>query len=213
MSLPNRDQPELVRNEQKTVIHMEVLKSRILKEGKYLGNGILKVDSFMNHQIDPLLMKEIGLEFARRFKDHKPTRILTAESSGIAPALLAAVELGIPIVYARKNQPITMSEGAFREKSESHTHKKSVELIVSSEYLHKEDRVLIVDDFLATARTILALVKLVEQSGATIVGIASVIEKVFEGGREKLSGLTVPIVSLAAIESFEGNTITFAPDN
>lgn len=189
---------------------MELLKQKILSEGKYLGDGILKVDSFMNHQIDPELMKKIGEEFASCFRDLKPTRILTAESSGIAPALLTGVELSIPVVYARKNQPLTMASDPFREQSESHTHKKSVELIVSSEYLCKEDRVLIIDDFLATARTILALVKVVEKSGATLVGIASVIEKIFEGGRDRVSGLGVPVVSLASIQSFDDGRVNFA---
>lgn len=188
---------------------MDLLKERILKDGQYLGNGILKVDSFMNHQIDPILMREIGREIAASFKEAAPTRILTAESSGIAPALIAGIELGIPVVYARKNQPVTMRRDPFREKSESHTHKKTVELIVSTEYLHKEDRVLIVDDFLATARTILALVKLVEQSGATLIGIASVIEKEFEGGREKVAYLNVPVLSLARIKSFDNDMINF----
>lgn len=189
---------------------MELLRERILRDGEYLGNGILKVDSFMNHQIDPVLMKKIGEEIAGKFKDLKPTRILTAESSGIAPALLTGIELGVPVVYARKNQPITMRRDPFREKSESHTHKKSVELIVSSEYLNKDDRVLVIDDFLATARTILALVKLIEQSGATLIGIASVIEKEFEGGRTKVEHLNVPILSLARIKSFQDDQVNFA---
>lgn len=188
---------------------MQILQEKILREGQYLGNGILKVDSFMNHQIDPFLMKKIGEEIAKHFRAYKPTRILTAESSGIAPALVTAIELGIPVVYARKNQPVTMKRDPFREKSESHTHRKQVELIVSTEYLSKEDRVLIIDDFLATARTILALVKVVEQSGATIVGIASVIEKEFEGGREKVDHLGVPVLSLARIKSFDNDQINF----
>lgn len=191
---------------------MKLLEEKILKEGQYLGNGILKVDSFMNHQIDPALMKEIGKELAGHFRDLKPTRILTAESSGIAPALIAAIELDVPLVYARKNQPITMKGDPYKEKSESHTHKKAVELIVSSEYLHASDRVLIIDDFLATARTILSLVGVVEQSGATLVGIGSVIEKIFEGGRDKLAHLGLPIVSLARISSFDGDKIHFAQD-
>ncbi len=188
---------------------MELLQKKILAEGQYLGNGILKVDSFMNHQIDPQLMKKIGEEFASHFRELKPTRILTAESSGIAPALLTAIELSVPVVYARKNQPVTMKRDPFREKSESHTHRKAVELIVSTEYLNKDDRVLIIDDFLATARTILSLVNLVEQSGATLVGIASVIEKEFEGGREKIAHLNVPVISLARIKSFDGDKVNF----
>ena len=191
---------------------MKLLQEKIMKEGEYLGNGILKVDSFMNHQIDPQLMKKMGEELASRFRDCNATRILTAESSGIAPALIAAIELNIPLVYARKNKPVTMKGEPYIEKSESHTHKKDVELIVSSEYLNSNDRVLIIDDFLATARTILSLVALIEKSGATLVGIGSVIEKVFEGGRAKLEYLNLPIVSLARIESFDGGKINLVKD-
>ena len=188
---------------------MQLLKEKILSEGRYLGNGILKVDSFMNHQIDPVLMRQVGEELARRFQDQKPSRILTAESSGIAPALATALVLSVPVVYARKNQPITMKDGAYRAKSESHTYKKDVELIVSSEYLAKEDRILIIDDFLATARTIGSLVDLVRESGATLVGIGAVIEKSFEGGREKLLPLGIQVESLARIKSFEDDRPEF----
>jgi len=176
---------------------MKRLKDKILSEGKYLGNGILKVDSFMNHQIDPQLMKEVGEEFARRFKDQNPTRILTAESSGIAPALSAALVLGVPLVFARKHQPVTMAQNPFKESAMSHTKGNMVELIVSPEY------------FLATDRTLKALVKLVQASGATLVGIGAVIEKAFEGGRNEVSNLGVPVESLAAIASFDGDKVVF----
>ncbi len=189
---------------------MQLLQDKIHAEGQYLGNGILKVDSFMNHQIDPVLMKEIGEEIARRFASQNPTRILTAESSGIAPSLAAAIVLRVPLVFARKHQPITMQGEPFRAKSESHTHKKDVELIVSAEYLKPDDRILIIDDFLATARTILSLVDLVRESGATLVGIGSVIEKTFEGGRDKLNHLDVQVESLARITAFENDKAVFA---
>lgn len=189
---------------------MQLLREKIAKEGQYLGGGILKVDSFMNHQIDPILMKKVGEELASRFRDTKPTRILTAETSGIAPALAAAIVLEVPLVYARKHQPITMKGEPFREKSHSHTHQKDVELIVSAEYLAKEDRVLILDDFLASAKTILAMVALIEKSGAKLVGIGTVIEKAFEGGRGKLAHLNVPIESLAQIASFDDGRINFS---
>ncbi|HEY9785348.1 MAG TPA: xanthine phosphoribosyltransferase [Candidatus Obscuribacterales bacterium] len=186
---------------------MRVLEERILKEGKHLGKGILKVDSFMNHQIDPILMEEIGAEFARRFAGLKPTRILTAETSGIAPALSAAMALKVPLVFARKHQPITMAGEPYRESAPSPTHGKQVELIVSSEYMSKEDRVLILDDFLASARTLIALVNLVKSSGATLIGVGAVIEKAFQGGREHLKDLNVPIESLATIEKMEDDKI------
>lgn len=186
---------------------MQILRERILKDGKILGGGILKVDSFMNHQIDPILMKKIGEEFARLFRALAPTRILTAETSGIAPALSAAMALEIPIVFARKHQPKTMVGDPFREMTESPTHGNQVELLVSPEYLQSTDRVLILDDFLSSAKTIRALIKLVEQSGATLVGIGAVIEKSFAGGRAALDSLNVPIESLAVIERLDGERI------
>jgi xanthine phosphoribosyltransferase len=192
---------------------MQALKDKILSEGKYLGKGILKVDSFMNHQIDPQLMKAIGLEFAKRFKDVGATRILTAETSGIAPALTFAIEANLPLVFARKHRPVTMVQSPYTESAESHTHGKMVELIVSPEYLKKEDRVIIIDDFLASARTIKAMIKIVSTSGATLVGIGAVIEKTFEGGRAVISALGIPegipVESLAAIKNFDGETINF----
>ncbi|HEY9871307.1 MAG TPA: xanthine phosphoribosyltransferase [Candidatus Obscuribacterales bacterium] len=189
---------------------MQILRERIIKDGKHLGHGILKVDAFMNHQIDPLLMKEIGQEFARRFKAVAPTRILTAETSGIAPALAAAMALEVPLVFARKHRPVTMAADPFRETAESHTKGGEVELLVSSEYMSPDDRVLIVDDFLATAKTIGALIKLVQQSRATLVGIGAVIEKAFEGGRQALAGVDVPVESLAVIERFDGDRIVLS---
>ena len=186
---------------------MQILNERILRDGKHLGRGILKVDAFMNHQIDPLLMQSVGEELARRFRAAQPTKILTAETSGIAPALAAGMALGVPILFARKHQPITMPDEPYRSQAPSHTHGKLVDLIVSPEYLTAADRVLIVDDFLATAQTIQALVALVEQSGATLVGVGAVIEKAFEGGRAALVSLNVPVESLAVIVRFEGDRI------
>lgn len=188
---------------------MQLLHDHILRHGKHLGGGILKVDAFMNHQIDPKVMQEIGSEFARRFACEKPTKILTAETSGIAPALACGMVMQIPVVFARKHQPITMEADPYRQTATSHTYGNQVELLVSPEYLSKEDRILIIDDFLATARTILVLVKLVHQSGGNLVGIGAVIEKSFEGGRALLASLKVPVESLAVIEGFDGERIIF----
>ncbi len=190
----------------------QLLRDRILRDGKHLGNGILKVDSFMNHQLDPVLMKSFGEEFASRFRDAQPTKIFTAETSGIAPALATGIALGVPMLFARKHQPLTMAANPYRQTADSHTHTRQVELIVSPEYLLASDRVLIIDDFLATAKTILALTKLVEQSGARLVGIGAVIEKAFEGGRAALESLHVPIESLAVIERFDGDKIILAEE-
>ena len=192
---------------------MEELKQRILRDGKYLGNGILKVDGFINHQVDPALMDACGKELARRFKDIGATKVLTAEISGIAPALTTALHLGLPVVYARKTKPITMPDQVFLTLSPSHTKGRMVELIVSPEYLGKGERVLIIDDFLASGATILGLARLAQTAGSTLVGIGALVEKSFEGGREALASLGVPIESLACIMSMEGDRITFCPDD
>lgn len=191
---------------------MKILRERIEKDGRHLGKGILKVDGFMNHQIDPVLMKQIGEEFARLFGDQKPSRILTAESSGIAPALAAGMVLNIPIVFAKKHRPATMAGEPYRQTAPSHTYGGDVDLHVSSEYLKPEDRVLIIDDFLSTAKTIRALVRVVADSGATLVGVGAVIEKSFQGGRSNLDDLDVVVESLAVIEKFDGDKIVFKDD-
>lgn len=188
---------------------MLTLKERILREGKNLGNGILKVDGFINHQVDPVLMDACGKEFARRFQNVGASKVLTAEISGIAPALTTALHLGLPVVYARKHKPITMPDQVFLTLTPSHTKGRTVELIISPEYLEGGERVLIIDDFLATGATILGLVRLAQTAGAKIVGIGALVEKTFEGGRAALSYLGVPVESLACIRSMEGDEIIF----
>ena len=189
---------------------MELLKERIRQEGRNLGHGILKVDSFLNHQVDAWLMMLIGKEMARRMGRLGVTKVLTAEISGIAPALMTAWALDIPVVYARKTKPITMPDDAFRELAPSHTKGHHVELMVSPEFLGPDDRVLIIDDFLATGNTINALIRIVRQSGATLVGIGAVIEKSFEGGRAALEELGVPVESLVVITDMSNGQIVFA---
>lgn len=189
---------------------MRELKERIRAEGKHLGNGILKVDSFINHQVDPVLMDECGKELARRFRDIGATKILTAEISGIAPAVSTAFHLRLPVVYARKQKPITMPDQVFLTLSPSHTKGRMVELIVSPEYLGHGERVLIIDDFLASGATILGLVRLAETAGSTVIGIGALIEKTFEGGRDALTSLGIPIEALVQITSMEGDQIKFA---
>jgi xanthine phosphoribosyltransferase len=188
---------------------MELLKQRILSDGKNLGNGILKVDGFINHQVDPGLMDACGRELAARFARLGATKVLTAEISGIAPALTTALHLGLPVVYARKQKPITMPNEIFLTLAPSHTKGRTVELIVSPEYLGAAERVLIIDDFLASGQTILGLARLAQAAGARVIGIGAVIEKSFEGGRAALAGLNVPIESLAIITSMEEGRIDF----
>lgn len=189
---------------------MEMLRERIRKEGRHLGNGILKVDGFINHQVDPQLMDACGRELARRFAHVGATKVLTAEISGIAPALTTAFHLGLPVVYARKTRPITMPDQVFLTLAPSHTKGRMVELIVSPEYLANGERILIIDDFLATGATILGLVRLAQAAGAQVVGIGALIEKTFEGGRATLEPLGVPIESLVTITAMEGDRIIFA---
>ncbi len=189
---------------------MKELQDRILSEGKIIGDGILKVDSLINHQMDPGLMFRMGEEIARQFADRGVTRILTSEVSGIGPALTTGYALGVPVVYARKRRPVTMTQPVYVESAPSHTKGGEVLLMVAPEFLHPDDRVLIIDDFLATGLTIHALARLVAQSGATLVGIATLIEKTFQGGRDILADLAVPVVSLAVITGMEDGRVIFA---
>ena len=189
---------------------MQALIDKIKMEGKVLGNGILKVDSFINHQVDPMLMDACGREFARRFSGVRATKVLTAEISGIAPALTTAFHLGLQVVYARKTKPITMPDTVYLTLAPSHTKGRMVELMVSPEHLQKGERVLIIDDFLASGSTILGLARLAECAGAEIVGVGALIEKNFEGGRAVLKQLDVPVETLAVIASLDNGIITFA---
>jgi xanthine phosphoribosyltransferase len=191
---------------------MDELKQRILAEGQNLGRGILKIDSLLNHQMDPKLMLNMGQEIARRFANAGITRVITAEVSGIGPALTTGAALDVPVVYARKHKPITMMEPVLVETAPSHTKGGEVFLMVSPEFLGKEDRVLLIDDFLATGKTIAALCRIVQNAGATLVGIACVVEKTFEGGREALAEFGVPIEALATIVNMDDGRIIFADD-
>lgn len=191
---------------------MESLRRRILTDGKNLGRGILKVDGFINHQVDPTLMSECGRELAMRFAHAGATKVLTAEISGIAPAFCAAMTLGLPVIYARKQRPITMPDQIYLTVAPSHTKTRQVELMVSPEYLGRGERVLIIDDFLATGETILALARLAQAAGATLVGIGVVIEKTFEGGRDAVKPLGVPVEALVRIADMSDGKIVFADE-
>jgi xanthine phosphoribosyltransferase len=189
---------------------MEALKERIRREGKNLGGGILKVDSFINHQVDPALMLAVGGALAAHFGALGITKVLTAEISGIAPALTTALALGVPVVYGRKTKPITMPEEVFVASAPSHTKGQEVRLMVSPEFLSHNDKVLIIDDFLATGDTILALIRLAHEAGAEVIGVGAVIEKSFEGGRAKLEAMGLRVRSLAVITRMTDDEIIFA---
>jgi xanthine phosphoribosyltransferase len=191
-------------------VTVEALQQRILVDGRNLGRGILKVDSFVNHQVDPMLMRECAKELARRFQPDRPTKVLTAEISGIAPALLTGLELNVPVVYARKHKPITMPDTVFLTTAPSHTKGNYVDLMVSPEYLGHGERVLIIDDFLASGQTILGLVRLAQAAGSQVIGVGALIEKTFEGGRELLKATGLKVESLARITSMMDDRIVFA---
>jgi len=189
---------------------VDALRERILQDGRNLGRGILKVDSFLNHQVDPLLIDACGRELASRFQRVGATKVLTAEISGIAPAVTTALHLRVPLVYARRSRPVTMPDQVLLTVAPSHTRGQMVELIVSPEYLGPDDRVLIIDDFLATGQTILGLARLAQTAGAVVVGVGAVIEKSFEGGREALTRLEVQVETLAIVTDMSDGKIVVA---
>ncbi len=191
---------------------MRLLKERIQAEGQNLGKGILKIDSILNHQLDPALMVTMGEELAQRFADVAVDRILTAEISGIAPALTAGMVMNVPVVYARKKKPITMAGPVFLETAPSHTKGGEVSLLVSAEFLHPNENVLIIDDFLATGQTLLALARMVKSAQSHLTGIGVVVEKEFEGGRALMhkAGYDIPIEALVTITNMDDGNIVIA---
>jgi xanthine phosphoribosyltransferase len=192
---------------------VQALKDKIREQGVYLGDGILKIDGILNHQMDPQFIKEMGEDIACHFRSQLPTRILTAEVSGIAPALMAALALNIPIVYARKHKPVTMAGPIFLETAPSHTKGGETNLMVSAEYLPEGERILIVDDFLASGKTILALARMVKGAKCTLVGVAAVVDKAFESGRTALeTKYGVEVYSLASLAYLDEHRIVFADE-
>ncbi len=188
---------------------MEILKQRILKDGQALGIGILKVDSFLNHQLDVGLLNEIGKEFHDRFSDVEITKILTIEASGIGIACMTALHFNVPVVFAKKSEPSTMTDGAYEAEVFSFTKNKNYIVRVSRNFLDKEDKVLIIDDFLAKGGALQGLEEIVRQSGAKLVGAGIVIEKAFQEGGKALREKGVRIESLAVIQSIKDNDIKF----
>ncbi|MFB7117570.1 xanthine phosphoribosyltransferase [Bacillus tropicus] len=188
---------------------MKVLQEKILNEGKVLSGDVLKVDAFLNHQIDPVLMQEIGKEFAKRFKEENITKIVTIESSGIAPAVMAALELGVKVIFARKRKSLTLQDNMYVASVYSFTKQETNEISLSRNHIDESDRVLIIDDFLANGQAALGLMSLVEQAGASIAGLGIVIEKAFQDGGKKLREQGVRVESLAEIVSLDNNAVTF----
>ena len=188
---------------------MELLEQRILTDGKLLPGGILKVDSFLNHQMDPKLLQAMAREFKRLFADVRVDRVFTIEASGIAMAILAGLEFDCPVVFAKKSKTKNLSDALYTAEVPSFTHGNVNTVVVSKEYLHAGENVLLVDDFLATGAALLGLRSLVEQAGGTVVGAGIAVEKVFQGGGDKLRAEGLRIESLARIASMDESGIRF----
>ena len=191
---------------------LKVLRDRILQEGQCLEGGILKVDRFVNHQMDPYLMKQVAIEFIRRFSDVRVNKILTIEASGIAPAVMLGYLMELPVVYVKKKVPSTMSE-FYQSEVRSFTKMRSYDVIINKSYLTADDHVLFIDDFLAFGNAGKGIIDLCRQAGATIEGMGFIIEKEFQHGRELLQSEGIRrIESLAIIESLDNCQIKIKED-
>ncbi|MDF7626722.1 xanthine phosphoribosyltransferase [Lactobacillaceae bacterium L1_55_11] len=193
---------------------MQELEARIQAEGRVLGDDILKVDSFLNHQIDPKLMQAMGNEFARIFADQGVNKILTVESSGIAPAVMAGLALDVPVVFARKSKSRVLADDAYTADVYSYTKQTTNQIRIDKHFLSAADRVLLIDDFLANGQALLGLMSLANQADADIIGAGIVIEKSFQPGRQAAldAGLT-QIASLARIADFKDGQVVFVDED
>ena len=188
---------------------MKLLEDMILKRGRVLDGNILKVDNFLNHQIDADLFMEMGKDYYEHFKDKGITRILTLEVSGIAIAFAAATYFKVPLVFAKKSASLTLSEDAYTSKVVSYTKKKEYDIKVDRNFLSPDDKVLIIDDFLATGQALKGLVSLCDQAGAEVAGIGIAIEKTFQGGGKLFRDKGYDVYSQAMIKAFENNSVIF----
>lgn len=188
---------------------MKQLQEKILSEGRVLSESVLKVDSFLNHQIDPVLMDAIGEEFAARFAGSGVTKILTIESSGIAPAMMTGLKMGVKPVFARKSQSLTLTDNLYSASVHSFTKNITSEIAVSKDFLHKDDVVLILDDFLANGQAVLGLLDIIGQAGASLAGVGIVIEKGFQPGGKEIRDRGIRVETLANIKTMANGTAEF----
>lgn len=191
---------------------MYALEQKILSEGIVLSDEVLKVDAFLNHQIDPVMMQLIGKEFAARFKDAGITKIITIEASGIAPAIMAGLELGVPVIFARKYQSLTLKDDLYRSKIFSFTKQTESTIAISNKHISSADKALVIDDFLANGQAALGLIDLIHQAKAEVVGVGIVIEKSFQPGRDILLEKGYRVESLARVKSLANGTVEFVRD-
>lgn len=188
---------------------MELLKQKILSEGRALSDQVLLVDSFLNHQVDPALMKAVGEEFARRYADDQVTRVATIESSGIAPAVMTALTLNVPMVILKKSVSSILKDGILQTEVFSFTKNTSYQLTLKRQFVHPGDRVLLIDDFLANGEAAFGGIRLLEEAGATVVGVGAVIAKAFQPGLQKLRDAGYRVDALAPVAHMAENVIEF----
>ncbi|WP_125544858.1 xanthine phosphoribosyltransferase [Levilactobacillus lindianensis] len=191
---------------------MKILEDRIRRDGTVLPGDVLKVDNFLNHQIDPQLMNELGVEFARRFADAGITKILTVESSGIAPAVMAGLHLNVPVIFARKHKSLTLTDHLYTAKVYSYTKRVNNDISIDRRFLKATDRVLIIDDFLANGQAVQGLLDIAETAQISVAGVGVVIEKRFQKGHQLVVDAGIQLEALASIASFEHNEVQFAQD-
>ena len=191
---------------------MKLLEDRILAEGNVLSPAILKVDSFINHQVDPVLMQEMGRDIANHFKDQGVTKVMTIESSGISPALFVACELGVPLLILKKQSSAILKTDVIQTEVVSFTKEISYQLTLARKYLSDTDHVLLVDDFLANGEAATGALRLIRKANATVAGLGVLIEKSFQPGREKLNSQGLHVYSLARIAKMNVDHITFIPE-
>lgn len=188
---------------------MKALQEKIISEGKVLSDTVLKVDSFLNHQIDPYLMKKIGEEFAARFQEAGVTKIITIESSGIAPATMTGLVMNVPVVFARKRKSLTLSENLYTAKVHSFTKNETNDISISCDFIEQDDVVLIIDDFLANGQAVLGLLDIVKDAEARLAGVGIVIEKGFQPGGQLIRDCGIQVESLANIASLKNGKVEF----
>ena len=192
---------------------MKLLEDRILRDGIVKPGNILKVDSFINHQMDISFINELGREFKRRFSHNRITKILTIEASGIGIACIAAQYFGVPVIFAKKAQSLNLDGEMYIAKVESFTHKRVYDVILSKKFLTEQDHVLLIDDFLANGCALMGLMDIVKQSGAVLEGAGVVIEKGFQKGGQMIRGMGVHLESLAIVDAMTDDSLTFRADN
>lgn len=188
---------------------MKLLEDKIREDGIVLDGGVLKVDSFLNHQVNPAFMQELGNEFARLFADSGVTKILTVEASGIAPSVFAGLALDVPVIFGRKNKSLTLQDNMYTTSVYSYTKQVSNEISISKDFIAEDDKILIIDDFLANGQAVAGLLSICRSADVDVVGIGIVIEKSFQKGRRWIEETGIRIESLARIASLENETVTF----